>query len=45
MKIVITPLGNLALTDGKDYYIIDGVGLLFGFIPTFTSSDLDYCKN
>jgi hypothetical protein len=45
MKLVITPMGNLAMTDEKDYYIIDGVGMLWGIVPGFTSSDFDYCKN
>lgn len=44
MKLVITPLGNLALTDGKDYFIIDGISELWG-IPIFTSLDFDFLKN
>lgn len=44
MKLVLTPMGRLALTDEKDYYIIDGLGEFFG-MPTFFSYDFDYFKN
>lgn len=44
MTLVITPLGKLALTDGKDYFIIDGISELWA-VPTFTSLDFDYLKN
>jgi hypothetical protein len=44
MKLVITPLGHLAIKDGNDYYIIDGLSEFWG-IPTFTSLDFDYNKN
>lgn len=44
MTLIITPLGHLALTDGKDYFIIDGIGELWA-MPVFTSLDFQYLKN
>jgi hypothetical protein len=44
MKLIITPLGHLALTDGTDYFIIEGLGELWCEIK-FTSLDVKYLKN
>jgi hypothetical protein len=44
-ELIITPLGHLAIKNGGDYYIVDGVGMLWGVIPGFTSLDFQYRKN
>lgn len=40
MILIITPLGELALTDGKDYFIIQGIDFKKGK-PHFTSLDFN----
>ena len=44
-ELIITPMGRLAIKNGEDYYLVDGVEDLLGIVLGFTSLDFQYRKN